>query len=143
MSDLPPSVGRAHRGAHRDYIRRTTPGESMTETEKRALKTGAKTKVPKVALSVRNQRKEFEKPGQGLKQSDILAFNHEAEKCFVKLISEFLHEDDSISYREAVREAAFELNISIETAKRYLEKHSARRAEFCIEDGNVTLRIKR
>ena len=114
----------------------------MTETQKTTPKNSAKAKVPGATTPARNQLKQIERPGQGLKQSDILAFNHEAEKSFVELISELLQENGSISYREAVREAAFELNISIETAKRYLEKHSARRAEFCIDDGSVTLRVR-
>ncbi len=114
----------------------------MTEAAKTTIKTRSKGKAPRATKPARNQRKQIERPGQGLKQSDILAFNHEAEKSFVKLISELLQEDESISYWEAVREAAFELNISIETAKRYLEKHSTRRAEFCIDDGSVTLRVQ-
>ena len=114
----------------------------MTEAEKIKIKARAKGNAPRVTKPAGYQRKQVERPGQGLKQSDIVAFNHEAEKSFVKLISELVQEDVSISYREAVREAAFELNISIETAKRYLEKHSARRAEFCIDDGSVTLRVQ-
>jgi predicted transcriptional regulator YheO len=98
-----------------------------------------KPKTTKPATAMR-RNKPIEKPGQGLKQTDILAFNQDAEKAFVRLITELLREDGKLSYREAVREAAYELNVSIETAKRYLEKHSARRAEFCIEDGLVTLR---
>jgi hypothetical protein len=115
----------------------------MTEAESTTIKPRVQGKVTTVSKPVRNQRKQVKRPGQGLKQSDILAFNHEAEMSFVELISGLLQEDGSITYREAVREAAFELNISIETAKRYLEKHSARRAEFSIEDGSVILRAQR
>jgi hypothetical protein len=88
----------------------------------------------------KGQSKPFEKPGPGLKQSNVVAFNQDAEVAFIRLITGILKEDGKLSYREAVRETAFELNVSIDTAKRYLEKHSARRAEFCIEDGSVTLR---
>jgi hypothetical protein len=104
--------------------------ETIAKPHRAALRTDAQ----------RRAKPKVEKPGQGLKQSDILAFNHDAENAFVRLLKDLLQEDGKLSYREAVREAAFELNVSIETAKRYLEKHSARRAEFCIEDGSVTLR---
>jgi predicted transcriptional regulator YheO len=113
----------------------------MTEAESTTIKTRTKGKAPAAPKPARNINTQVKRPGQGLKQSDILAFNHEAEKSFVELISELIQEDGSISYREALREAAFELNISIETAKRYLEKHSARRAEFCVDDGSVRLRV--
>jgi hypothetical protein len=124
------------------YKQRPDPGETMNEPENKPIRAPKKaTKPAKPARVV--TRKAVERPGQGLKQSDILAFNHDAEKSFVVLLTEILREDGRLSYREAVREAAYELNVSIETAKRYLEKHSARRAEFCIEDGSVTLRGSR
>jgi hypothetical protein len=70
-----------------------------------------------------------------LKSLDIVAFNSAAEERFVELIAE-LASKESLHITTAMQEAAFELNISIETAKRYLIKHSARRAEFEIV-GNV------
>jgi hypothetical protein len=113
-SDLPENIVRPHRAALRAH----------------AQAASGKTKSPR----------RIDLPSQGLKQSDILTFNNDAERAFVRLISEILREDGPLSYREAIREAAYELNVSTETAKRYLEKHSARRAEFCIEDGYVSLR---
>ena len=71
-----------------------------------------------------------------LKQADVVAFNSEAEKTFVALVRTLA----PCSVSDAVREAAFELNISVETAKRYLIKHTARRAEFVIACGVVQVR---
>ncbi len=77
-----------------------------------------------------------------LKALDLTEFNTRAEAEFVKLVSEFVAECGSNPprVREVLAEAAFELNISIETAKRYLLKHSARRAEFEVVGGIVLLR---
>jgi hypothetical protein len=77
-----------------------------------------------------------------LKSLDLTEFNSRAEQEFVNLVSEFVREreDNLPRVREVLAEAAFELNISIETAKRYLLKHTARRAEFIVVDGKVGLR---
>jgi hypothetical protein len=140
MSDLSESVARPHRAAHRNYAHLPEPKkESMTKQDDTRPK---KISRPKPTRPAGKQRDRIEGPGQGLKQTDIVAFNHHAEHAFVALITGILQEDGKLSYREAVREAAYELGVSIETAKRYLEKHSARRAEFCIDDGSVTLRRK-
>lgn len=75
-----------------------------------------------------------------LKALDLTEFNSRAEQEFVKLVSDFIHEEGEQRIRSVLAEVAFELNISIETAKRYLLKHSARRAEFIVNDGKVGLR---
>jgi|GEM_PF-4803252 len=77
-----------------------------------------------------------------LKSLDLTEFNTRAEQEFVTLVAEFVRErgENLPRVREVLAEAAFELNISIETAKRYLLKHTARRAEFVVTDGKVGLR---
>jgi hypothetical protein len=77
-----------------------------------------------------------------LKSLDLTEFNSRAEAEFVILVAEFVRECGSNlpRVREVLAEAAFELNISIETAKRYLLKHTARRAEFVVIDGKVGIR---
>jgi hypothetical protein len=77
-----------------------------------------------------------------LKNLDILAFNEEAELAFVKLITEFCHERGGagVKLREVYAETAYELGVSTETAKRYLLKHTARRAEFVVVGSTVLLR---
>lgn len=74
-----------------------------------------------------------------LKAIDLIEFNQCAEQEFVKVVTE-LCAGGSPSVRECQAEAAFELNISIETAKRYLLKHTAHHAEFKVENGKVGLR---
>jgi hypothetical protein len=123
MSDLPKSVGKAHRAALRNYL-------------------AEKDKTVELASKQPKRKSRTERPDQGLKQTDIISFNQGAEQSFVRIIQGIISEDGPISVREAIREAAFELNVSVETAKRYLEKHSARRAEFSISDGYVILRGK-
>lgn len=138
MSDLSESVGRPHRAAHRHYAHLPEPGkDTLTKQDKAAPRKSSRPKAVKPAVRKSAPTK---KPGQGLKQTDIVAFNQDAEVAFVDLIAGILREDGQLSYREALQEAAYELNISTETAKRYLVKHSARRAEFCIEGRSVTLR---
>lgn len=75
-----------------------------------------------------------------LKAIDLLEFNGRAEQEFVKITKEYIEQEGAQSIRSILAETAFELNISIETAKRYLLKHTARRAEFVITNGKVELR---
>jgi predicted transcriptional regulator YheO len=120
------AVLKTHRRAHREYLAGDAPQVQSAQTSK-------------VKTSAAKERSTM--PDQGLKQTDLVAFNQNAEQVFVSLLKELIQSENGIiSYREAVRETAFELNVSIDTAKRYLEKHSARRAEFSIADGSVRLR---
>jgi hypothetical protein len=75
-----------------------------------------------------------------LKSIDLVEFNQRAEIEFVRLITDYLKEAGELSPREIYAEASYELNISIETAKRYLLKHTARRAEFRMTGGKVVLK---
>jgi hypothetical protein len=75
-----------------------------------------------------------------LKSLDLVEFNGRAEQAFIKLIREYISQVGELSPRQVYSEASYELNISIETAKRYLLKHTARRAEFVISGGKVGLR---
>lgn len=68
-----------------------------------------------------------------LKENDVLAFNSVAEAEFCEFLCILLDEvKGKLTVNEAVQEASFELNISPVTAKRYLIKHTARRAQFAI-----------
>ena len=78
-----------------------------------------------------------------LKSVDLVAFNYSAERRFVDVVRAFLREEGSPqSVNSVIAEGAFELDVSTETAKRYLLKHSARRAEFRIDKKMVFLRQK-
>lgn len=69
----------------------------------------------------------------GLKSADAVAFNSAAEELFCVLVLELLDEGLLLTPATVYQECAFELNISIATAKRYLTKHTARRAMFGID----------
>jgi len=71
-----------------------------------------------------------------LKTLDVIAFNLSAERRFITLASRLV----PCTVQCLVRETAFALNISVETAKRYLLKHSASKAEFEIKQGVVLAR---
>ena len=75
-----------------------------------------------------------------LKSLDLIAFNQGAEQRFVELVTAYLTEEGPQPVNAVVSEASFELDISPATAKRYLQKHSARRAEFLIQEKLVRLR---
>lgn len=75
-----------------------------------------------------------------LKVLDLCEFASRAEAAFVQLVNDMLTPGSPVRVREVIIEAAYALDISTETAKRYLLKHSARRAEYQIVGGVVTLR---
>lgn len=74
-----------------------------------------------------------------LKVTDIIAFNSEAERAFVELLSAMCEVagEFGVSVRSARAEVAFRLGISTETAKRYIEKWCAPSAPFFIRDGMI------
>jgi methylphosphotriester-DNA--protein-cysteine methyltransferase len=59
------------------------------------------------------------------KQLDCISFNAGAEERFCNLICALL-DTGALTVREAIIEASFELDVSPETSKRYLSKHSER-----------------
>jgi len=74
-----------------------------------------------------------------LKRTDLNAFNLAAEDAFINLICKLIVEEGPRTVRAVMSEASFELDVSPETAKRYLFKHTARRAHFRFTpDGRVT-----
>lgn len=74
-----------------------------------------------------------------LKVVDILGFNAAAEKAFVSMLSALCEKmPDGVPVIGLRAEAAFRLNISTETAKRYIEKWCyAFSAPFQVRDGFV------
>jgi hypothetical protein len=73
-----------------------------------------------------------------LKAVDVVAFNKAAETRFVEITKKLV----PCPVSHLVRETAYTLDVSVETAKRYLLKHSASNAEFAIVRGIVVLRQK-
>lgn len=72
-----------------------------------------------------------------LKATDLVEFNRMAESEFVYIVRNLLAAPGAMRAREVCIETAARLDISIETAKRYLLKHSASISEFSIEKGWV------
>lgn len=93
--------------------------------------------------------KKLEKQGQGkkvtnlghMKSVDPVLFNEWAEEKFVGLVRELMGESPhgKVKRAEVLRECAYDLKVSVETVKRYLFKHTARKAEFREFDGWVFL----
>jgi len=96
-------------------------------------KKAARTKVP---------ASRHEKPTQGLKQSDVVAFNQSAERAAVAYLSGYIRQKGAPTFNTACSLIALELDISTETAKRYIRKHGVDhpKAPFLLEDGYVRLR---
>ena len=84
----------------------------------------------------------MDKKLHNLKSTDLISFNTEADQVFIAMLTKLIEHGGGISYSSAVRECAFELDVSTETIKRYLTKHTASRAEFVLEKGFVFLRPK-
>lgn len=74
---------------------------------------------------------------QKLKPEDLISFNSEAERQFVEFVCSLVSEFDKLTQRDVIQETSFELNISPVTAKRYLMKHTARRAQLQIVNSFV------
>lgn len=79
-----------------------------------------------------------------LKVIDILGFNAAAEKAFVSMLSALCEKmPEGIPTVGLRAEAAYRLNISTETAKRYIEKWCyAFSAPFCVRDGFVFRKVQ-
>lgn len=75
-----------------------------------------------------------------LKSLDLVAFNSKAEERFTAILLDLLKHHRAVSTFTAIQETAYRLNVSTETAKRYLLKHSASCAPFIIEEGQVRKR---
>jgi hypothetical protein len=85
---------------------------------------------------------EFEGELRTLKALDLVEFNRQAESEFVYITRNLLAVNPSMRAREVCIETAARLDVSIETTKRYLLKHSASISEFRIEKGWVSERKK-
>lgn len=79
---------------------------------------------------------------RNLKYSDLIAYNRATETEFVSLLTEMCS-TGGCAFSAAVRECAFELDVSPETVKRYILKHTASRAEFLLQGGYIFLRRSR
>lgn len=119
----------------------------MTEDIKKTLKRRGRPRkesfdVPATEIDANNPPP-AEDELRTLKSTDLVEFNHRAEFEFVEITKKLLAEIGPMRARQVCIEGAARLDISIETAKRYLLKHSASISEFSIEKGWVNVRIKK
>ena len=96
---------------------------------------------PRTATSEQQSSRSFYS-WQSQKLLDICSFNAGAESTFVIWLTERLGSEEfgAVTVGWLLSNAAFELDVSIETIKRYLAKHTADRAEFHSDGKIVTLR---
>ena len=69
-----------------------------------------------------------------------MAFNSAAERAFLQLTYQLLEDGESLTPSVLFQEATIELNISVQTARRYFQKHSARRATLGVNDAGYVYR---
>jgi len=81
----------------------------------------------------RTQTPTPKKPEAGLKQFDLVEFNRQAESAFRELLTGML----GWTVVDIIAEAAWQLDISTETARRYLMKYTAKSAPWRIVDGTL------
>jgi hypothetical protein len=138
MSDLPKNIAIPHRTAHRNYNSKKGLQKGQKDI---SLASGI---MPKTTVQKRGNGRSSgsDAPGQNLKQTDLVEFNQAAEKVAVQFLAEHIRRKGSPSFNTACALIALELDISTETAKRYLRKYSVDhpKAPFAIENGFVMLR---
>ncbi len=100
---------------------------------------------PLEALAKEQRAKTERRELTNLKEFDRTAFNTLAEERFLEFVHELIRDDGGeVSKTTILKEAAFELNISTETVKRYLLKHTARKATLYETDtGKIRSKIHR
>jgi hypothetical protein len=119
--------------------------QNVLKTQRKAVREYHAGKSPKTSASkAMVRKKQVVAPGQGLKQTDLVAFNHKAEKAAVDYLREYILAADAPSFNTACNLIALQLDVSVETAKRYLRKYSVDhpKAPFSIQDGYVRLRTR-
>jgi hypothetical protein len=65
-----------------------------------------------------------------LKATDLARFNVEAEKEFQSFLCREIATFGPMEFSEAIREVAFNVNVGVTTAKKYILKHTSRQAHF-------------
>lgn len=79
------------------------------------------------------------------KANDPVSFNAGAEEHFIAWLKKKIlrSQTKSIAYAWAVSNAAYELDVSVITIKRYIQKHTADRADFQTNGKHIVLRQKK
>jgi len=79
---------------------------------------------------------------RGSKATDIVSFNAGAELHFINWLNQKISRSrtKSVSVGWAISNAAYELDVSVATIKRYLMKHTADMAPFKSDGKNISKR---
>jgi hypothetical protein len=118
------------------------PPKGTTDSSEHAMRSRARRGQARTNEILKHQAAENQgRDFHELKFVNPSAFNSRAEEKFVELVRTLIEENGGRGYPvwEVCREAAYEIKISMDTAKRYLMKHSARRAEFLVFGKQVML----
>ena len=138
MSDLPKSVGKAHRGAMRNYLKKNPSKQKIIEEAM------SESRTPKPRTKPEKPEKGHRPPDVTQKSIDPSAFNTDAERFFVEMLRKRLTDQGPMRFNPACDWVAFKTHVSVETAKRYLRKFCADDpdAPFQVQDGFVHVRGK-
>jgi hypothetical protein len=120
------------------YVRSDENFVSETEQREPVKKRTRRSRSKRITPAPAQSKSERAQLAQ-LKRTDLNSFNTAAEQAFISLICKLIADEGPVTVREVMSEGSYELDISPETAKRYLFKHTARRAHFRFnETGLVT-----
>ena len=116
------------------------PVELPHQMKRRVKKQQASTNDLLKAKGARGDRRGF----KNQKHVDLMAFNASAEDQFVEDLRKLIEESGrpAIAISKVYQECSYNLNVSPQTVKRYLVKHSASRAEFRVFGKDVMLNPK-
>ncbi len=105
-----------------DNRKPTTVSEVRQRARRKQTKTNRRLK----------KRQPVSKDFKSLKTMDPTAFNGQAEQRFVELVRQMIERNGSkpVAIAKVYQDGAYALDVSVETVKRYLFKHSAERAEL-------------
>jgi hypothetical protein len=135
MSDLPKGVGIPHRAAQRNVNKVMAAKEqarAATRPVSKPVVRPVQAPPPPISEPVNDT------PSR-LKALDIVAFNQAAELGAIAYLSAYIELHGAPSYNTACSLIALEMDVSTETAKRYLRKYSVDhpKAKFKVENGMV------
>jgi len=105
------------------------------------VKRKAKKKQADTNDRLKEKAKGADKSFKNQKHVDLMAFNASAEERFVEKVRLMIEKSNrtTIPISQVYQECSYDLNVSPQTVKRYLVKHSASRAELRVFGKDVML----
>ena len=113
---------------HHEGIAVESPHQTKIRVKKKQSKTNDTLKAKAEKANGKTNGKNF----KSQKHLDIMSFNADAEIKFIECVRTLIEENhgNPVNISEVYRESSYEIDVSPSTVKRYLVKHSARRAEL-------------